>query len=144
MFAPSLWICIVWIIWKGRNKLILYGKWFKLDKALEEVKSRFWNWCSVKYPSFFIFFLFSNWLENPRKYATDSCKNVYHCIGYSCPYSCMNKWTFTLKKLTCNAKFMNFIYQLLIIWFFTDEVNKNEFKITIIFFQKKKISTIYI
>lgn len=65
-FATSLWICIVWIIWKGRNKVIFYGKYFDLEKALDEIKGRFWSWCLVKYPSF-CNYSFCDWLENSRK-----------------------------------------------------------------------------
>lgn len=66
MISISLWTSVVWIIWRGRNKLIFEGKDFDLEKSIEEIRGRFWSWCSVKFPSF-CNSSFTNWLENPRK-----------------------------------------------------------------------------
>lgn len=63
--SMAIWLCVVWLIWKGMNALILEGAVFSIDKTVEELKARLWSWCYVKCIGF-SGFSFNDWNVNPR------------------------------------------------------------------------------
>lgn len=44
----SLWICVVWVLWRWRNAVIFDHKEWDLRRIEEEIKCRFWSWCVVR------------------------------------------------------------------------------------------------
>lgn len=48
LFSIGLQICIVWSIWKNRNKLIFEDVPFDEEKNVQQIKGRFQSWSSVK------------------------------------------------------------------------------------------------
>ncbi|KAL8548844.1 hypothetical protein ACS0TY_007927 [Phlomoides rotata] len=41
--ATTIWLDIVWLIWKHRNALIFDGFAFSVDRILDELKARLWS-----------------------------------------------------------------------------------------------------
>lgn len=39
--AIGLWICVIWLIWKGRNELLFEDKSFDEAKMIEQIKGQF-------------------------------------------------------------------------------------------------------
>lgn len=44
----GLWIGVVWVVWRWRNKVIHEQQQWDFRKMEEEIKCRFWSWCVVK------------------------------------------------------------------------------------------------
>lgn len=42
----GLWICKIWILWRWRNDLLFGDKAWDSRRVLEEIKCRFWSWCT--------------------------------------------------------------------------------------------------
>ncbi|KAL6545130.1 hypothetical protein OROHE_009795 [Orobanche hederae] len=44
----GLWICITWIIWRWRNKVIFENGEWDFKRMEDEIRCRYWSWCAVK------------------------------------------------------------------------------------------------
>ncbi|XP_057811338.1 uncharacterized protein LOC131025559 [Salvia miltiorrhiza] len=64
-FLSSVWICLIWSLWKVRNECIFdQGSWNK-DKMVFEIKQRLWSWTKV-YMMEISSSNFHSWLRNPN------------------------------------------------------------------------------
>ncbi|KAL6500970.1 hypothetical protein OROHE_025167 [Orobanche hederae] len=43
----GLWCCVMWVIWRWRNKLIFDNWEWDVRRIDEEIKCRFWCWCVI-------------------------------------------------------------------------------------------------
>ncbi|KAL8550447.1 hypothetical protein ACS0TY_009035 [Phlomoides rotata] len=39
----TIWLCVVWLLWKQRNAIIFEGVEFSIDKTVDELKARLWS-----------------------------------------------------------------------------------------------------
>lgn len=60
----SLWLCVVWMLRKGRNNLIFRDLKFSIIKTVDKIKARLWSWVSMKDPKW-VNFSFNDWLLKP-------------------------------------------------------------------------------
>lgn len=64
MFGNTLWICVVWTIWKARNEAIFRNTVPNFSSMIEEIKARLCSWVSVRAPEY-IPGSFQDWLRCP-------------------------------------------------------------------------------
>lgn len=44
----SIWLGVIWSIWRWRNKIIFKNGAMSIEKLVDELRSRVWNWLIVK------------------------------------------------------------------------------------------------
>ncbi|KAL6537873.1 hypothetical protein OROHE_012160 [Orobanche hederae] len=66
----ALWLCVVAVLWNGRNRFIFENVELNFAKMKEEVKSSFWNW-GVSFSWWDANVIFSDW----------SCKNLNEIVS---------------------------------------------------------------
>lgn len=67
LYVVRSWICIVWVLWRWRNKVIFEGESCDVGRIVEEIKGRMWSWFSAKDLNFCSSVSFNDWIQNPRK-----------------------------------------------------------------------------
>ncbi|KAL6516895.1 hypothetical protein OROHE_018183 [Orobanche hederae] len=65
-FAISLWLCVIWAIWRGRNDLLFNDKEFSILSIVDDIKARLWSWLSAKGMRCSCY-SYSEWLLSPRQ-----------------------------------------------------------------------------
>ncbi|KAL8510515.1 hypothetical protein ACS0TY_017362 [Phlomoides rotata] len=67
ILVVCLWECTIWLLWKKRNGIIFSQEQFSLEKLLEELKTRSWNWV-VNKDMRVAGIEFKEWCLNPNKF----------------------------------------------------------------------------